>query len=397
MASMHVSSGAHDASVAREMPRIAPRRPAWWVALGWLSLAPVLWVLVALVSSARGGLVLAHGRARPIAWPDVFTGALYEFSWWMVLGPVVVLMVWRLARWRAPGPLRVVVHAGAGAAVCLLYFALRSRIHLPGDTFRIAPDVRGLRSILPPTIGMYTLIAAAAGLAFALRQARAREHEAAALALHASRLETQLLEAQLGVLRAQLHPHFLFNALHAISTLVDWRPKEARRMLVQLSELLRMALELSETREIPLVRELEWLEHYVELQEVRFGDRLQIDVRVAPDALGALVPPLLLQPLVENAIKHGVEPRPAGGHVEVLAERDGRWLRVRVRDDGAGPSASAASGGSGVGLRNTRARLAALYGDEQQVVLRAAEVGAELLVELPFREAKMARASEQAG
>jgi LytS/YehU family sensor histidine kinase len=234
---------------------------------------------------------------------------------------------------------------------------------------------------------MYVIFLAGTLAVLALSRAAEREREAAALVLRTSRLEKQLVEAQLGVLRAQLHPHFLFNALHAISTLVDWRPREARRMIVRLSELLRLAFTLSEEREVSLSQELDWLEHYLELQQIRFGDRLSVEVRVAPDAIAARVPPLILQPLVENSLKHGIERQSHGGRIGIVAERDGRWLRVRVTDDGPGPIMESSQSGTGVGLRNTRDRLRALYGDDQQLVLRQREPsGAEVLVELPYHE-----------
>jgi LytS/YehU family sensor histidine kinase len=220
----------------------------------------------------------------------------------------------------------------------------------------------------------------------AYKKVRDRERDSAELSLKASRLETQLVEAQLGVLRAQLHPHFLFNALHAISTLVDWRPKQARRMLVRLSELLRLALELSDEQQITLAREMDWLERYLELQQIRFGDRLTVELKIDPESVAALVPPLILQPLVENALEHGVERRISEGKVEIVAERDGKWLRMRVRDNGPGLVSAPTSSRKCVGVRNTRERLRTLYGDDQQLVLRNRDSeGTEAMVELPFK------------
>lgn len=352
---------------------------------GWL-LAPVGWLVAALLASTRGGMLIDNGNIRPIPWSERFSGALYELSWWLVLAPLVVIAVRRIERQPWPAWARILAHVAVGGLTCAAFFFLRVLVHLPGDLTRLGSGWAGFRSTIPSSAGLYLLIAAGAGLLIAVERAREREREAAELVLRASRLETQLVEAQLGMLRGQLHPHFLFNALHAISTLVDVRPKEARRMLTQLSELLRMALAFSREREVTLSRELEWLEHYVELQQVRFGDRLSVDIRVAPDAMTGLVPPLVLQPLVENAIKHGIESRPAGGRVEVAAERDGGRLRLSVRDDGPGPREASARTGTGTGLRNTADRLRTLYGDRQQVSLLARDTGgAEALVELPFR------------
>jgi two-component system, LytTR family, sensor kinase len=363
---------------------MARKRFARWAP--WI-LAPVLCGLAALIASARGGQMIGlDNRATPIPWDVRFVGALFDYAWWMMLGPFIVIGIRRLIEWRASLVARAAAHVVLGLIACAAYFFLRANVHIPGDTMYLATGWRGFKSVLPTSVGMYLLIASASGLYVMLGRARDRERETAELALKASRLETQLIEAQLGVLRAQLHPHFLFNALHAVSALVDWRPKEARRMLAQLSELLRMALEFSEQTEITLAREFEWLERYVELQQLRFGERLTVNIRVVGDAAGAMVPPLIVQPLVENAIKHGIEPRQAPGTIEVIAERQGKWLRLSVRDDGPGYAPLKAR--NGVGLRNTTDRLRTLYGDNQQLVIRALETGGtEAFVEFPWKSA----------
>jgi two-component system, LytTR family, sensor kinase len=375
------------------LPRPWRNRAAW----AWL-LVPVLWIAVSLISSVNGGMMISSsGHAERMSWTQLVTGALYDYSWWMIIGPAVVFVVKRLEDARPGTRLRIFAHLALAVASVLTYAALRSHIHLPGDTMFLATGWKGVRSVLASSLAFYLAIAACTSAVLIYHRVQEREREAAALALHASRVETQLVEAQLGVLRAQLHPHFLFNALHAVSALVDWRPKEARRMLVQLSELLRSAVEFSEQREIPLARELEWIDRYIELQQVRMGERLAVDVRIAPEVLGAFVPPLVLQPLVENAIRHGIERRTEGGHVEISAEREGKWLRLRVSDDGPGLG-SAPSKSTGIGLRNTRERLRAVYGDEQQVALRERQGGGmDALVMLPFVELPASRSDARAG
>ncbi|WP_420126131.1 sensor histidine kinase [Longimicrobium sp.] len=354
----------------------------------WL-LVPVLWVLVSMLSAVRGGrAIVADGRVEVIPARQIFVDNLAAYAWWALLSPLIVLVVVRIAAWRAHPAVRAAAQIAAGAAFNLLYFSLRTRLPLPGLKFNLAPGWPGLASILPGTVAIYALIAGGALLLAGHARALAREREAAALALRASRLEAQLSGARLEVLRAQLHPHFLYNSLHAVAALVDWQPAEARRMLARLSDLLRSALEASERAEISLAREVEWMEGYVELQQIRFDERLRVEMSIAPETLGACVPPLILQPLVENAIRYAVEPRPEGGRVEVRAERDGAWLRLVVRDDGPGPDAAVPGGSGGIGLRNTRERLRTLYGDRQDVVLRAAPAGgAEALLRLPFRTA----------
>jgi LytS/YehU family sensor histidine kinase len=176
--------------------------------------------------------------------------------------------------------------------------------------------------------------------------------------------ELRASQAQLQALKMQLHPHFLFNALHAISALVHSDPDAADKMIARLGDFLRLTLDASATQEVPLRRELEFLNCYLEIERVRFNDRLTTSLEVDPRVLDCRVPNLILQPLVENAIRHGVSQRAAHGHVEVRAERRGDALRLEVRDNGAGLSNASAcrANKGGVGLSNTRARLQQLYG-----------------------------------
>ena len=204
------------------------------------------------------------------------------------------------------------------------------------------------------------------------------EATAARLQAEAALLEAQLAEARLTALRAQLDPHFLFNTLNAVSSLVGSDPRGVRRMIARLSALLRHSLEGSAEPEVPLEQEVQVLAQYVEIMEIRFEGRLHVETRVDDDALDALVPNLVLQPLVENAIKHGVSrlPNAVIGRVEVAARRDGDVVAITVRDNGPLlPNDAALSRPGGVGLRNTRARLAQLYGPEHTLALAASPDG----------------------
>src|SRR5207248_259251 len=171
--------------------------------------------------------------------------------------------------------------------------------------------------------------------------------------------ELRASQAQLQALKMQLHPHFLFNTLHSISALVHRDPEAADKMIARLGDFLRLTLDASATQEVPLRRELEFLNCYLDIERVRFSDRLTTSIEVDPRVLDCRVPNLILQPLVENAIRHGVSQRTAPGHVRVSAERLGDALRLEVSDNGSGlsqqpPARPAGSGG--VGLSNTRAR-----------------------------------------
>ncbi|HEV2329275.1 MAG TPA: sensor histidine kinase [Verrucomicrobiae bacterium] len=200
-------------------------------------------------------------------------------------------------------------------------------------------------------------------------------------------LETRLTQANLQALKIQLQPHFLFNTLNSISSLIHDNPKAADDMIGSLSQFLRTTLNVSAKDEIPLGAELEFLEHYLEIQQTRFGQRLKVCRDIDPGAAGALVPPLILQPLVENAIRHGIEPSEAGGTVAIRAARKNGCLHLEISDDGAGFSGGQLlRPGNGVGLSNTEARLQTLYGDKHQFTLTANQpMGASVKIDIPFR------------
>jgi two-component system, LytTR family, sensor kinase len=205
------------------------------------------------------------------------------------------------------------------------------------------------------------------------------------LALHYSNLRTSLAEARLAVLRAQLNPHFLFNTLNAISTLALKGDQPAvTETIGRLSGLLRAALD-EHTEEISLTREMEFLEDYVAIQRIRFADRLCVKTELATDTLDGLVPTMILQPIVENAIKHGVNAQRGPGHVSVSAVRNNGSLVIEVRDTG--PGFRHADTHAGIGLTNTRARLEQLYGTRYLFEYGSrAEGGASVLISIPFHE-----------
>ena len=202
-----------------------------------------------------------------------------------------------------------------------------------------------------------------------------------------ARTQEQLAEAQLHSLRLQLQPHFLFNTLNTIIALIGPEPRAAERMVAGLSELLRASLRLADEQEVPLARELDHLQLYVDIQQTRFGDRLDVDMEVDPAVRSALVPSLLLQPLVENAIRHGISPRATGGRISVRATRDADELRLEVQDDGVGmPATDGLPAREGVGLRNTRERLRRLHGKRHRFAYESRPGwGFAVKIALPFR------------
>jgi signal transduction histidine kinase len=198
------------------------------------------------------------------------------------------------------------------------------------------------------------------------------------------RLEVELTRAELDRLKDQLHPHFLFNALNAITALIHSDPPAAERTVSALGALLRLSLDTPVGHEVSLARELQLLGHYLAIQRIRFEERLRVHVTADSALDGALVPSLILQPLVENAIKHGIGPKADGGTIDVRAARFGDWLTLRVSDDGVG--APGRPSAEGVGLRNTRARLQYLYGESHRVrVTTGPDSGWTVTIELPYR------------
>jgi two-component system LytT family sensor kinase len=203
--------------------------------------------------------------------------------------------------------------------------------------------------------------------------------------LRASQLEAQLAQSQLQVLKMQLHPHFLFNTLNAISALIRESPDEADEMVSRLGDLLRMTLENAGLQEVPFKKELDFLKHYLDIEQTRFQDRLKVELAIEPETLDGLVPSMILQPLVENSVRHGVAPRPEGGCIKIKAWRDDSLLRLEVEDDGPGLDGDKPLK-ERVGLTNTRARVSNLYGDEHGLRMHhAAGGGLVVSLSIPFR------------
>jgi two-component system, LytTR family, sensor kinase len=280
-------------------------------------------------------------------------------------------------------------HALGIAAFSLLHLAcmIGLRVALWPATFLESyptwPDFyRFLQRILLTNLDWALMTySAIVGLSYALGYYR----ESQARALKAAQLEASLAEARLQTLESELHPHFLFNTLHAISSLIHTRPDAADRMISRLSDLLRITFARSGAARVPLQEELEFLQKYLEIEETRFQDRLSVKYEIDPDTLDAEVPRLILQPLVENAIKHGVAPRSGPGTICISARRDGGDLRLEVRDNGVGLSGGArAKLHGGVGLTNTRARLECLYGAAHTLEFSEGAPGLTVKLRFPF-------------
>jgi len=345
------------------------------------------WAFLAALT-ATGRLLDPRLPERPEMSSALIALAFIEYAIWAVLTFPIIRLVNSLSRdtegqWR-----NLVIFAVVGVVIAigvdqLLGMFRRHLLPFPPRRFVLGPWGNLIRfEFLDDLLVYFAVLAAAMARHYFLRY-QARVDETRLLRAETAELEARLAEAQLAVLRTQLNPHFLFNTLHAISSLVDRDPKGVRRMIARLSELLRHTLEQSAEQEVPLERELELLQRYLDIMEVRFQGRLEVALRIDDGVRDALVPNLILQPLVENALKHGVAATEEAGRVEVDAHRSDGDIVLRVRDNGPGPSTTANA--KGVGLRNTIARLEQLYGAKQRFALRAADGGGTVAeVRLPY-------------
>lgn len=342
------------------------------------------WTLIG-ISFASQFYVSSLKAGRPISWIQAVVWSLGDWYVWALLS---IPVVWLVRRFRIEGrdwKLSVAIHAIASILASVAYVFLRAAIgewqsYLSGSAASFADVFRPLlmKSFLLNLLIYWVIVSVTHAVSY-YRQYREREVQTA-------ELEKNLTQAKLQTLQMQLNPHFLFNTLHAISALMHKDVDAADRMMTRLSELLRTTLESDQAHEIPLRQELSFLERYLEIEQTRFGSRLKVQIEIAPEAFEALVPNLLLQPLVENAIQHGIEPRAKGGEVGISARRVNDELVLQVRDNGAGLTGDSQDG---VGLSNTRARLAQLYGKKQRLEMRNIDLGGvAVTASIPFHTSR---------
>jgi two-component system, LytTR family, sensor kinase len=335
------------------------------------------WTVLALFFAVSASLTY-RSTGRPANWTLSIERSLVEWWLWALLTPLVAWLARRFPLDRARRWRNTSVHIGAGFVIAFL------KVSAERAAFAWLTGIwtYWLVSTLALQFSIYCAIVAAAHGLIYFERSRERDH-----------LEARLADARLQLLSMQLQPHFLFNTLNTIAELVHDDADTADRMITGLSDLLRRTLELGPTQEISLDAELQLLDQYLDIQRARFGDRLQVTLSVGDETRRAAVPVLLLQPIVENAIRHGLGERLAAGHVDIGARRDGSRLVVMVSDDGAGP-ADGSTTRERVGLGNTRARLEALYGRDQRLHLSTAPgQGARVTLEIPFKAAAVVAAS----
>jgi two-component system, LytTR family, sensor kinase len=391
-------------------------RPMTWLTPGEIFAILAFWAFLAVLTAAgllidpRVAAVAAMRAAlRPELTSGIDTIALVEYGMWAVL---TLPIFWMTRRFGGDRPTleRVLAFVVIGVVLAIAVDALLkviSRQVLPTPTLLASMLPQAPRRLPPsqPVRGLFSrfsflydfmvyMVVLGAGLArnYIVRY-QTRQDEARRLQAEAAELHAQLADAQLNALRTQLNPHFLFNTLNAVSTLVDEDPPGARRMIARLSDLLRHTLEGDE-QEIPLARELEMLQRYLDIMEVRFQGKLEVSIETEASLDDALVPNLVLQPLVENAFRHGLALMQTVGRVAVRAVRDDGDLVLTVRDNGRGPAKEVREG---VGLTNTRARLTQLYGARQRLALIADEGGGALVeVRFPYHTTPQRRSARNA-
>ncbi len=383
---------------SQDAPSLATQRPEplgararrWAWILG-------IWTLVTLLCAAQS-YASQVTMDRPLTWWWVLRRCAEEWYLWAVL---CIPIVWVSNRYPLePGKLRhsLVMHGASAVLTALVFFTalawlLDGQTSWDGSLYRYSEIFAKLFfNYMVLCLTMYvTILFAHHGWHYYQRY-RERERQAASLA-------AELAEARLDALRMQLNPHFLFNTLHAISALIHENPEGADRMVARLSDLLRVTLDPETRQETTLRRELDFLDRYIEIERTRFQDRLSVTLAVEPGLEEAFVPFLLLQPLVENAIRHGIEPREDMGQVEIRACRSNGAMELTVSDNGPGlPDGTSSPPREGVGLSNTRSRLLHLYGPHQQLVLSPRPGGglqARILLPLRFAASAPAPAPSQ--
>jgi len=329
------------------------------------------WTAVALLFAIQ----MRFQGDSPRSWGWIAGWQLAGWWTWAAFTPLVTAFSDRAAQLRSPVRI-VAAHIPAALAAAVLCAATEGAVKWGVGIYRTTPlSLAGGVSYAVATYWTFNVLiyAMVVGLYHAVR---------------AARLERQLMQARLDALTGQLQPHFLFNTLHTISAFVLEDPKQANRMITRLSELLRHSFSPEHGPMVTLEEELQLLDHYVAIQEARFGDRLKVTFRVEAGTGTVAVPTFLLQPLVENAIRHGAALQEGIAEVEISVMRAGDRLRLEVRDNGPGiPGGAARNGGGGVGIANTRARLAQLYGTGQTFELAnapAGKGGAVATVEIPY-------------
>jgi two-component sensor histidine kinase len=331
-----------------------------------------VFTVVALLFTGQVWLDYAYARV-PVSWGRAFLLSALDWYLWAALLPAVWWLGRRFPLRRGRLGRSLAVHIPASVVMTL---KIPLQEPLAALLFGVTRSPASFLKIYVTLLTYWAIL----GIGAALRQTR----ELRARELNAARLQTELARAQLDALRMRLHPHFLFNTLNGISALMRENVEAADLMLTRLSDLLRLALDRADRQEVPLADEMEFVRKYLDLQQIRFGDRLRVVIDVDPETLPLAVPSLGLQPLVENALRHGVERKRGPASLAITTRRIQASLVIEIEDDGPGPPMDAQPG---TGLDTTRRRLEQLFGAHSRLVLQSrAGGGAVARMTLPARE-----------
>jgi signal transduction histidine kinase len=344
---------------------------------------PRVWLLIAVACTVPAALdavqtfVQARLNGEAARWQDlVFQGA--EWLFLGALTPITYYLARRVPLTPERRTRAIFIHIAGALALCLGWATLGVILGTILGRYPAGSYVSWILTSVPWSVFMYFTVL---GCVYAFTYfVEARDREA-----QASKLSAQLAEARLSALRMQLHPHFLFNSLNAIAVLIrEQNTAAASRMLELLGDMLRQVLRADQPIQIPLADELAFVEQYLAIEQIRFSDRLRVSWRIEDRARRAYVPGFVLQPIVENAVKHGVVTRAAAGQLDISAQVVGAELELAVQDDGVGFAEGQADG---VGLANTRERLRTLYGEHGRLTIeRPPSGGTRVVLRLPFRE-----------
>jgi len=352
----------------------------------WIWIA-AMWVAGALFEAGQS-VPFMRAMGKQHAWL-IFGTELASWVPWALATPLVIALARRYEIIRATTIQATAVHFAAFAIISLVaeaWFALLQVLFNPWDYPQQPMFIDTFGRSLPFQVLAYLIVYA---LILTVTYIMDAKESMARQMTETARLNEELSKSQLAALRQQVEPHFMFNTLHSITGLVrDYRNDAAVSMIVGLSEFLRRALEDSHRSQVTLAEEVEYLQRYLDIQKVRFGERLQVSMDIPTDLLRAQVPNLLLQPLVENAIKHGISKRAAGGTVRVTGAHLNGQLHLSVYNDGADLPAYGQAMRGGVGISNLRSRLHILHGSESELKLEHTNTGGvEVAVILPLKEA----------
>jgi two-component sensor histidine kinase len=384
-------------SASFDAPTGQDRKPVW------RTYAAVIFLISTLLGFFFGAQIYFSAAVthRDVSWAQAFYWSFTDWYEFALLAPIILWTCGKFRFERGSWPRALAVHLCVGLLLAGVHVVLCAVSDVFQGWFTGKPVVfaKSLRQILYNrthyNLAVYAVVVCGWHAWDYYRKFREREAQATELA-------ARLAQTQLQALRMQLNPHFLFNALNAVSSLMLKDVSAANKMLSRLGELLRLTLENTHQQEVPLQQEIEFLRRYLEVEQIRFGERLQLKMEIDPATLDAAVPNLILQPLVENAVRYAIEPQETTGHIEVRAARDDGRLVLQVSDNGPGLrpepplSLSPSDGERGhdtrerIGLNNTRERLRKLYGEKQQFDLTTSPGGGlTARLSIPFRVASV--------